>query len=990
MKKLNPKILLDEIFTFGFASGWDVDDRGGEIVAIGHACNVFKNNKNKFPIQCTRRFDTITGGELVLEFRFKIRDAKDGFWYGLSKGKEPVFRLETKGNRLCALNSGGYSDVLEYEEKVVYAIRAKINLDVGVSEISVNGKSYGEFPLASGCKEADRVIITSPTSEENEVSIYYLKMYSDYTVYEKFNNCMPGRLPYDWKVEGAYESDAFVEYLKGYDSAESHVLLIADGRRAPKPTVVTKSFEPIGGRVRFSFGFLLAKAEAKENGISFALMSKGKEAVMITAKKCGIYNGDSLLKKYNQNVWQRVNIDADFDRHEAEITVNNTQIGTVIIPEDIQKTDQIRFKTYQFERTSCEIENVMLYRLNDSIDDYPTPPQKPATKYNIGMQTCFLWSEGHGPGWDKIECHPERKPYLGYYEETLPEKMDWEIKWMAEHGISYMLPCWYPADDYRGGPVRCATLYEYYFGAKYKEHLGIALQPCDIGAISEKDFMEYMLPYWIENFFSYPGYVKIDNKPLIAFLSAGMIAEVFGGGENINRGLEAIRQACRDAGFDGAYLILNEQHRTPAQVRISSKQGFDAIYSYGWGRVCHHENAQINILDAQRKMELIDVIPTVVQGYNDVAWNGVTDGGYVSLEEFKKTLEWVRDDFLPGINKENPTSNMVLLGNWNELGEGHFFTPTELCGFGYLDILRETFCEYAPHTDVRPTEAQLERLQTRYPKTRKALKKVKPYPSSDGAVIKGWYFNKKEDAEKWSCGGGIENLRLENGCLVGDTEGAKGYIYLNEEVSINCRNSTFIRLSIKVEEAEDMLFTFCYTTSDDSEWNDEKRLRMYVTENYIEECNLPVYNNKRWQKTVTGLKLYPISTPGRFTIRAIEILEFKEEPVRAEKDGEERYLFQEPIMENGIILAPVEGIRDYVGVMTIWNSEDNTLLAADDKTEIIFTFGKDVATVNGKEEKIGTSPVLKDRVAYLPIEFICQKVGTKVTFDEDAKVLRFE
>ncbi|MBO5060722.1 MAG: glycoside hydrolase family 99-like domain-containing protein [Clostridia bacterium] len=989
MQEKNPLMLLNEIFTFGLVSSWEVDDRGGEIKCIGHACGVFLNNSNRFPIRCKRRFREQTDGKVTFEYRFKIKKAASGFSFEIGNGKNHAFRMVTKANTLCYDRGDSLVPVLTYEEGLIYPLKAVIDLDNKECKLCINGSDYGTYPLADKSGVINEFIMTSPSSEQTEIYFYYARMYKNYLVYEKFSSCAPRRLPYDWKMEGAYESEAFVEYLKGYDSGESHVLLIADGRRAPKPTVVSKSFERTGGNVVFSFKFNLSNPDQKENGIAFSLMSDSSEAVTLRAKRSGVYAGDTLLKKYNPNVWQRVRIYADLDAHTAEITVNNSRLGPIEIPSDITSVNGIQFKTHEFEWTNCEIDEILVYPRPAVAEDYPTEPVKPKTNYKIGMQTCFLWREGIGPGWDKIECHPERKPYLGWYDDSLPEKADWEIKWMAEHGISFILPCWYPPDGYNGGPLRFGTAYEDYFTARYWNHMKIALDICDLGNVSEMDFKEYLVPYWIENFFTAPNYMLVNNKPLIGFLSYDMFIRICGSAEKVCLALDFIREECKKVGFDGACIILNEQHRTPAQVRVAASCGFDAIFSYAWGRICHEEDAQIKILEAQRDMNLIKVIPTVCQGYNDLAWNGYTNGGYITPELFKRTLEWVRDDFLNSDIASGDIENMVLLDNWNEYGEGHFFMPAELYGFSYLDAVRSVFTDNKPHEDVVPTENQRARLETMYPKGRKALKQVSARPARHGKVIKGWYFDNPTDIAAWSASEGIENLRAENGALMGEIKDSSGYIYLNEPMAADCMDVCYIRIKIKLEDVEKMHYTFEYITENDNVWDKEKCVSSWVTESYVEECYAGVYAKKSWQQVVTGLRLHPAASKGRFTIESIELVEYEVKPTRVYADGEERRFFAEPIIENGVILVPFEGIRDLTEVYTSWDYENNRMLVANEELEIVFTFGSDTALVNGTPEKLGAAPVIEDRIAYLPIDFVCGKTGVKTKYIPEEKEFYF-
>ena len=42
-----------------------------------------------------------------------------------------------------------------------------------------------------------------------------------------------------------------------------------------------------------------------------------------------------------------------------------------------------------------------------------------------------------------LDAFPERTPLLGYYREGDPSVMDWQIKWVVEHGISFFAFDWY-------------------------------------------------------------------------------------------------------------------------------------------------------------------------------------------------------------------------------------------------------------------------------------------------------------------------------------------------------------------------------------------------------------------------------------------------------------------------------------------------------------------------------------------------------------------
>ena len=51
---------------------------------------------------------------------------------------------------------------------------------------------------------------------------------------------------------------------------------------------------------------------------------------------------------------------------------------------------------------------------------------------------------------------------------------------------------------------------------------------------------------------------------------------------------------------------------------------------------------------------------------------------------------------------------LLLLGTWNEWGEGHYIAPHRQYGFGHLDAVREVFSDApAEHVDVTPRDVGL-------------------------------------------------------------------------------------------------------------------------------------------------------------------------------------------------------------------------------------------------------------------------------------------
>ena len=61
--------------------------------------------------------------------------------------------------------------------------------------------------------------------------------------------------------------------------------------------------------------------------------------------------------------------------------------------------------------------------------------------------------------------------------------------------------------------------------------------------------MKNLLPFWIENYFKHPSYLKVDNKPVLFIYRPEFLVQDLGGVENVAKAFDQMRQACRDAGF---------------------------------------------------------------------------------------------------------------------------------------------------------------------------------------------------------------------------------------------------------------------------------------------------------------------------------------------------------------------------------------------------------------------------------------------------------
>ncbi|MGA2618096.1 MAG: glycoside hydrolase family 99-like domain-containing protein, partial [Thermoguttaceae bacterium] len=342
------------------------------------------------------------------------------------------------------------------------------------------------------------------------------------------------------------------------------------------------------------------------------------------------------------------------------------------------------------------------------------PEPKPvATQILVGAQNCPLWDADQPQMWNQVLKHPERTPALGFYSQENPEVADWETKWAVEHGISFFVYCWYR--NGQGGPVKMrfgSAIHDALLKSRYVSKMKFTIMwenqaRGTAGVSNEADLMENLLPFWIENYFRHPSYLKIDNKPLLFIYRPEFLVQDLGGVDQVRAALDKMRVACRKAGFDGLYILGEYRGLDPNHLKLMKHLGLDYTFAYCW----HVQGspkpeqaiaAQLDYIERTRRMGILPEVVTVSQG-----WSGWQDEGSIwkiPPAQYKELLEKAK-----AIVRTFPAtelgSKILLLDNWNEWSEGHYIAPHREYGFGYLDAVREVFSD-APkdHVDLLPRD----------------------------------------------------------------------------------------------------------------------------------------------------------------------------------------------------------------------------------------------------------------------------------------------
>ena len=344
---------------------------------------------------------------------------------------------------------------------------------------------------------------------------------------------------------------------------------------------------------------------------------------------------------------------------------------------------------------------------------YIPEPKVAPTKILVGAHNCPLWESDKPNMWLNILKHPERTPALGFYSQENPEVADWETKWATEHGVSFFIYCWYRASQ--GGAVKMnfgSAIHDALFKSRFANKMKFTIMwenqaKGTSGVADEKDLMQNLVPFWIENYFKHPSYLKVDNKPVLFIYRPEFLVDDLGGVSNVVKAFDKMRQACRDSGFDGLYILGEYRGLDPNHLKLMKSLGLDYTFAYCWGIPSSPSpekaiQAQMDYIRKTQELNILPQVVTVSQG-----WSGWADEGSIwniPPADFERLLRQAKD-FTATLPKQELGSRMLILDNWNEWGEGHYIAPYREYGFGYLDAVRNVFCD-APkaHEDLIPED----------------------------------------------------------------------------------------------------------------------------------------------------------------------------------------------------------------------------------------------------------------------------------------------
>lgn len=357
--------------------------------------------------------------------------------------------------------------------------------------------------------------------------------------------------------------------------------------------------------------------------------------------------------------------------------------------------------------------------------DYVPEPKPVSSDYYIACHYFPGWNvrKDGTSGFEAIRDFPERTPLIGYYDEADPEVADWEIKWAREHGINCFVYCWYRRKENMGKPIKPKDLFLEHqirsalFNARYQSMMDFAImwEGDNAGVAKDKDdLVNNLVPFWCEEYFTKPNYLKINNKPvLFTYDYSFHVIDTLGGPEKTKEALAAASEKAKEYGFDGIYFTVEYRYDKIEVMQKYKDAGFENLFAYCWHTTNRFPEQDDVIAQQMRLMQShVDFDPnfailTCSQSWDPYPWcrgnaKRIDDviRWKLTPENWRILLEKVKTmaDALPETALGH---KFIMMDNWNEWGEGHYIAPHLDGGFQYLQAIREVFTKRDNLPDYR-------------------------------------------------------------------------------------------------------------------------------------------------------------------------------------------------------------------------------------------------------------------------------------------------
>lgn len=973
--------------------GWEFDQRGGPAGTPADVMYVIDTSKTERTAML-RTFAEHGTGKITMEMNVEATLATNGLSFILNKDEQKnAMHFVTKNGTFHAVEGGKLTDTGAAVPKNFY-IKTITDMEAKTNTLILDGKLIGTYGFDDAdCTSVNTLTICGTKEDEVIAKISKTKLYTGYALNDIFLGFTNREsLPYNWKLEGGATGKLSYLQSNSYDVLSAEISAPANTNN-----VLSTTFDPITRKVCFEMKFRMVDYV---DGTKFALTSGGNEIVSISTKGDSYYTADgTFLKKYNSNVWQSIRFEANTDTGVVDYKINYKKVGTGYF--NAKSFDGVSVTLPATKEVSMMLDDFLVYNLFDEEPDYvPEPVPVESDEAIVGIEVCDIWRNGFQHGWDYTSAYEELYTYLGMFDEGSTEVADWETKWLVEHGVDFKLVCWYsgtpsqPTKTPRNSYGLMAQL-----NSKYSDMMKYAIMWENAGNNpgSSEQFRKNIVDYWVEYHLSDKDrYFTIDNKALITIYQSSKLVDVFGSVEAVKAELDYLRQVCVDLGYDGAVILTTG---TPSENVY--KMGFDGIYAYNWGQNAFNPEYQKNAIKSQEEKANaagITCVPTIGVGFcNMFLGQGNSRSPLITPEDLESVLNWTTDEFLKDRTGEPWQTNMVILSNWNEFGEGHYILPTNRIGFTYLDAIRNAFCSADhEHTDLRPDDETRARYNALYDQNRKRIRRYELEDEDadlDLSTLTSrmkWDFTQKDTEEIFRNNHGT-SVEYTGSSVKGKSTGGDFAIVTTKDLLFNASDAEYLRIVYKATAAtETTNGQFYFITKADGSWNDKKNVDFEIkADGEYHEYIVNLTKCSNWKGVITRVRLDPIARGDcEWEIKEFEFLDAPSTyEIYVNGFATPTPTVFSPVYENGVLAAAIDPYADSfyakLGIFYRWDYEKQqlSLYGLDDKY-IIFTLGYSTAQTSDGEVMLGMSPRLVDGIPMIEIDSMAKALGLNLIIED--------
>lgn len=90
----------------------------------------------------------------------------------------------------------------------------------------------------------------------------------------------------------------------------------------------------------------------------------------------------------------------------------------------------------------------------------------------------------------------------------------------------------------------------------------------------------------------------------------------------------------------------------------------------------------------------------------------------------------------------------------------------------------------------------------------------------------------------------------------------------------------------------------------------------------------------------------------------------------------------QPLVHHGRVMVPMRGIFEALGATLTYDPTTRTVQAQRNNETVELTFGSKIAKKNGAEILLDTPPSIIKNVTYVPMRFIAESLGAKLSYDK--------